>query len=425
MQIVTDSGKTSVVKVPGSKSYSHRHLLAAALSKGVCTIEDCLLSEDTRLTINTLRKMGITISEQGNRIEVQGGNGVFSPCKESLFLGNSGTTMRFVCALASLGSGTYTITGTERMQERPIQDLLDGLVQLGVPARSLTDNGCPPVEIEGGVVKGGTVELRCDRSSQFLSAMLLLAPCTEGGIEIHVSQGPVSKPYVDMTLAVMESYGITVEQDGYTFFKVNGLQPYLSGRHTIEPDISQAGYFWALAAVSGKSIKVMQTALGTRQGDIRILQLLEAMGCKVVEENDGVRVIGGELTAIEADMSDMPDMVPTLAVVSAFARGRTVINNVAHLRIKESDRLTAVVNELNKMGIGASCVDDGLVVNGGRPHGAVIETYNDHRLAMSFAVAGMVVPGVDILNPGCVAKSFPDFWEVLYSIGKKYVKHLR
>ena len=412
MKIQPHSLETSQVSVPGSKSLSHRFLMAAALSDGDCIIENCLISEDTLLTMGALRQMGVKIGVEGTRVQVKGRKGRFSACQEPVFLGNSGTSLRFVCALAVLGEGPYTITGTERMQERPIQDLLDGLVKIQVPAKSVNGNGCPPVIIEGGKRIGGATELRCGKSSQYLSAMLLIAPCTQSGIEIQVTEGPVSKPYVDMTRYVMQQFGIQLEREGYETFSVTGCQIYRHGVYTVEPDCSQAGYFWAAAAITGGDVMVKGTRFNMQQGDIGMVRLLESMGCRIMEASDGVRVVGGDLCAIEADMSDMPDMVPTIAVVSAFARGKTFIKNVSHLKIKESNRIEAVVRELNKMGVNALATDDGLMVEGGRPHGAVIDTYNDHRIAMSFAVAGLVVPGMDIRNPGCVEKSFPDFWEV-------------
>ena len=412
MKIQPHSLETSHVSVPGSKSLSHRFLMAAALSDGDCIIENCLISEDTLLTMGALRQMGVKIDVEGTRVQVKGRKGRFSACQEPVFLGNSGTSLRFVCALAVLGEGLYTITGTERMQERPIQDLLDGLVKIQVPAKSVNGNGCPPVIIEGGKRIGGATELRCGKSSQYLSAMLLIAPCTQSGIEIQVTEGPVSKPYVDMTRYVMQQFGIQLEREGYETFSVTGCQIYRHGVYTVEPDCSQAGYFWAAAAITGGDVMVKGTRLNMQQGDVGMVRLLESMGCRIMEARDGVRVVGGDLCAIEADMSDMPDMVPTIAVVSAFARGKTFIKNVSHLKIKESNRIEAVVRELNKMGVNALATDDGLMVEGGRPHGAVIDTYNDHRIAMSFAVAGLVVPGMDIRNPGCVEKSFPNFWEV-------------
>jgi len=400
-------------RVPGSKSLSHRYLVAAALSQGSCVVENCLISEDTLLTIGALQQMGIQIEIKGDRIQVHGKKGRFSSCTEPIFLGNSGTSLRFVCALAVLGEGSYTITGTKRMQERPIQDLLDSLTTLQVPARSLNGNGCPPVQVQGGRTRGGKTELNCSKSSQYLSAMLLVAPCTRDGIDIHVTQGPVSKPYIDLTRHVMQQFGVQLDPVGYTRFNIAGDQAYRPGTYHVEPDCSQAGYFWAAAAITGGAVKVKDTRLDMRQGDIGIVKLLESMGCRVVEERDGVRVAGGSLSAIEVDMSDMPDMVPTMAMVAAFARGKTRMKNIAHLKIKESDRITVMVRELNRMGIDASATADEMVVEGGQPHGANIETYNDHRIAMSFAIAGLRVPGIDITNPDCVQKSFPNFWEVL------------
>jgi len=400
------------VSVPGSKSLSHRFLMAAALSDGDCIIKNCLISEDTLLSMSALRQLGVTIRVEGKQIQVKGKNGRFDACQEPVYLGNSGTSLRFVCALAALGQGQYTITGTQRMQERPVQDLLDGLEMIQVPAKSVNANGCPPVTIHSGNRMGGRAKLRCAKSSQYLSAMLLIAPCTQAGIEIQVTEGPVSKPYVDLTRDVMQQFGIQVEQTGYETFSIAGGQTYAHGVCTVEPDCSQAGYFWAAAAIARGDVKVKGTYLNMRQGDVGVVRLLESMGCQVVEEEDGVRVAGGDLCAIETDMSDMPDMVPTIAVVAAFARGKTLIKNVSHLKIKESNRIEAVVRELNKMGIHALATDDGLMVEGGKPHGAVIDTYNDHRIAMSFAIAGRVVPGMEIRNPGCVEKSFPNFWEV-------------
>jgi 3-phosphoshikimate 1-carboxyvinyltransferase len=210
----------------------------------------------------------------------------------------------------------------------------------------------------------------------------------------------------------MTRFGVPVERKGYRIFKVDKGKPYRSGSYEVEPDASQAGYFWASAAITGADIKVKDISRDSLQGDVRIVSLLESMGCRTVQEKDGIRVMGGPLSAIHADMQDIPDMVPTLAVVAAFAKGTTCIKNVVHLKEKESNRLTAVVRELNKMGIEASCTDDGLLIKGGTPHGAVIETYNDHRIAMSFAMAGLVTPGIDIEAPLCVEKSFPNFWDV-------------
>ena len=412
MKIKPYKAHTAEITVPGSKSYSHRILIASALSDGICHIKNCLKSEDTRFTMHALRLLGIQLDEVKEDIIVYGCAGELSVCDQPIFLGNSGTSMRLLTALAGLGKGTYTIQGTERMHERPIEDLLDGLMQLGISAKSINKNGCPPVEVQGGTGKGGGIELRCDKSSQFLSAILLIAPYLQNSVDIHITKGPVSKPYIDMTLAVMDRFGVPVERKDYQVFKMDPSGPYRSGSYTVEPDASQAGYFWASAAITGADIKVKGITRNSLQGDIRIISLLESMGCQTIQEKDGIRVMGGPLSGIHADMQDIPDMVPTLAVVAAFAKGTTIIKNVAHLKQKESNRLAAVVRELNKMGVEASCTDDGIVVVGGTAHGAVIETYNDHRIAMSFAMAGLVLPGIDIQNPMCVEKSFPNFWDV-------------
>ena len=400
------------VTVPGSKSLTHRMFIAAALSDGPCTVENALDSEDTRLTLHALGRMGIASQRSGGTVAVSGTGGAFSPCSEPIDLGNSGTSMRLMTAVAALGPGPYTLTGTARMRQRPIQDLLDALNRMGVRARSTTGTGCPPVEVRGGGVRGGRVPVDCSVSSQFLSALLLIAPRTTEGLTLEVTGGPVSKPYVDLTVEVLERFGVRVDRSGYTRFRVDGGQSLRPGAYTVEPDLSQAGYFWAAAAVSGARITVRGIGAGSRQGDIGFLRVLESMGCRVFRDPDGIAVAGGPLTAVTVDMADMPDLVPTLAVVAAFARGITVIRNVGHLAVKESDRLTAVAAELSKMGIDVRHTGDGLAITGGAPGGAVIHTYDDHRMAMSFAVAGLRVPGVVIRDPGCVAKSFPDFWEV-------------
>lgn len=411
-QKITDSEIT----VPGSKSYTHRILICAALSEGICEIDNGLLSEDTRFTMSALKQMGISIDKKDDTFIVNGKRGTFASCLDPIYLGNSGTSVRLLTAVTSLGQGVYTLTGTDRMGERPIQDLLDGLGQIGVSAHSVYNNGCPPVEVIGGKVAGGNVNLNCKISSQFLSALLLIAPYTTAGIDIHVVEGPVSRPYVDMTVDVMEKFGIDITREKYDRFRIKGGRAYRSGVYVVEPDCSQAGYFWAAAAISGARIKVKGITRQSRQGDVRFTERLEEMGCVVVDEKDGIAVTGRPLSAITADMADMPDMVPTLAVVAAFAKGTTVIKNVAHLKAKESDRLGSVVKELSKIGIEASCSDTGMVVKGGKPYGGEIDTYGDHRMAMSFAPAGLKIPGIFIKDERCVEKSFPDFWDVFNTL---------
>jgi 3-phosphoshikimate 1-carboxyvinyltransferase len=416
IEIKTQPISDCAVNVPGSKSYTHRSLIAAALCDGPCVIHNPLHSEDTHLTLAALNQMGIRTENQGSRITVFGQGGLLMLPNQPIYLANSGTSMRLLIALAALGKGACTFSGSPRMHERPIQDLLDGLGQIGVEAVSLARNGCPPVAVKGGGFDGGQVELDCSLSSQYLSALLLIAPYSRKALGIRVTQGPVSRPYIDMTVDIIARFGVSVERDGYRRFAVKGNQIYRAGDVTVEPDCSQAGYFWAAAALAGRTIKVLGTNKNSCQGDVRLAEVLGTMGCKVSHKPDGIAVTGGPLSGIEVDMADMPDTVPTLAVVAAFASGTTHIRNVAHLRGKESDRLAAVAAELGKMGITAACTENGLAITGGQPQGAEIETYNDHRIAMSFAVAGLKVPGVLIRGHECVEKSFPEFWSVLESL---------
>ena len=406
---------TAEVSVPGSKSYTHRLLIAAALGQGRSTIENMLESEDTLLTLKALERMGVETRVEGDSRVVFGTGGRLSAGGE-IHLGNSGTSMRLLTAVAGLTDGETVLTGTPRMRERPVADLLDGLSQLQIDAVSLSGNGCPPIRVMGGPVAGGRVRLRCGISSQYLSGILLMAPLTRNGVEIHIIEGPVSKPYIDMTVDVMARLGIAVEREGYMRFFVSGGQAYRAGNYRVETDVSNAGYFWAAAAVTGGRVTVRGVRRDSRQGDIRLLDCLERMGCGVHPEGDGIAVTGGPLAAIKVDMSDMPDMVPTLGVVAAFADGVTEIRNVAHLRAKECDRLAAVATELSRMGIDARCTESGLRIQGGLPRAAEIDTYDDHRIAMAFSVAGLKTPGVRIREERCVEKSFPTYWQVFQKL---------
>ncbi len=404
----------SEVRVPGSKSFTHRVLIAAALAEGISHIDGALFSRDTELTATALTQFGAEIYGDTEKFSfvVKGTGGSLQPAAGNIFLENSGTSMRLLAAIAALGQGDYIFDGSERMRQRPMAELLTALTQLGIPAESMPDNGCPPIRIGGGLVSGGPVEIDCGISSQYLSGLLLMAPLTRDGLGIEVIKGPVSRPYVDLTLSVMQCFGVVVEHQGYTHFKVPGGQSYKSGNFVVEPDCSQAGYFWAAAAISGSEIKVLGVSQDSDQGDLGFIRVLEKMGCRLEFSDDGITVIGGPLKSIIVDMGDMPDLVPTLAVVAAFAEGTTLMTNVAHLRAKESDRLAAVASELGKIGIKAECGPDSIAVTGGQPIGAHIKTYDDHRIAMSFSLAGLRVPGIKIEDEVCVGKSFPNYWTV-------------
>lgn len=409
------TGLRAEVTIPGSKSYTHRLLIAAGLADGESRIHRRLVSQDTNLTLEALRRMGADAREEGEILIMKGMAGRLTGGGE-IHLGNSGTSMRLLCAVAALAQGDTVFSGTERMHTRPIGELLDALALLGVPASSLKGDGCPPARITGGRLAGGETVIDCGVSSQYLSGLLLIGPYAERGLDIRVSRGPVSRPYIDMTLEVMERLGVTVEREGYERFRVAGNRCYRAGDYRVEPDASNASYFWAAAAVTGGEVTVRGLDPDGRQGDLKLLDHLAGMGCQVRRSPDAVTVTGGSLRAIDVDMGDMPDMVPTLAVVAAFAQGTTRIRNVAHLKAKECDRMTAVAAELTRMGVAVTTSDDDMTVTGGPMTGAEIHTYDDHRMAMSFAVAGLAVPGVVIRDPGCVAKSFPEFWDVFESL---------
>ena len=404
------------LKVAGSKSYTHRLLIAAAMSPGRCTLLNALRSEDTDFTLNALRQMGVDISASGTTIEMRGCGGRLHPTAAPIYLGNSGTSMRLLMSAACLGEGDYLLTGSPRMQERPVQPLVTALDQLGVRAECVNGTGCPPVRIRGGDTRGGDVAIDCSVSSQFLSSLLLAAPCFKDGMDINVVGTAVSRPYIDMTIEILDRFSVRVEREGYERFKVAGGQTFKPGRYPVEPDASNASYFWAIGAISGRRVTVAGIRPTSLQGDLGIVGLLEQMGCRITRNDDGLGVQGGELRGIDADMGNMPDMVPTLTVVAAFARGTTVIRNVAHLKAKECDRLAAVMTELGRMGIETRSDGNDLIIVGGQPRGAEIETYDDHRIAMSFAVAGLMAEGTRIRNERCVDKSFPGFWEVFAQV---------
>jgi 3-phosphoshikimate 1-carboxyvinyltransferase len=400
------------VRLPGSKSFTHRILMAAALSNGPCEVIAPLVSEDTDLTAATLQQWGVAITPTRRGCRVKGLGGRFLPCATPVDLVNSGTSMRLLTALAALGQGRYVLTGSPRLQQRPMRELIDALVQAGVEAEAVNANGCPPVAVLGGSLLGGDVSIDCSVSSQYLSALLLVAPLAPLGMDIQVSAGPVSTPYIDMTLAIMRQFGIEVVRDGYHRFGVAPGQAYHAKDVRVEPDASNASYFWAAAAVTGATVKVLDLNQDSCQGDTVFVDLLARMGCTVAKQEDGIAVTGGPLRGIDVDMAAMPDLVPTLAVVAAFAQGTTTIRNVAHLRFKESDRLAAMTTELRKMGAAVESDADAMTIVGEKLHGARINTYDDHRIAMSFAVAGLKVSGVVIEQEQVVNKSFPTFWEV-------------
>jgi 3-phosphoshikimate 1-carboxyvinyltransferase len=401
----------AVTSIPGSKSYTHRALITSALAEGESILINALQSDDTNYTEQVLEKFGVSISREKNIIRVQGRGGKFDRGGKVVYVGDSGTSMRFISAVAALRHGMTVLDGSERLRQRPMESLLAGLNALGVKAYSQEGTGFPPIVVESRGVPGGVASVKGSESSQFLSALLLVAPYAQGDVRLEVIEKLASKPYVDITRDVMASFGVEVRTEDSSFFSIRRGQRYLPQSYWIEGDASNASYFLAAAAVTKGRVRVDNLKATSVQGDIGFLGILEKMGCQVICGDRWVEVQGKELKRIDIDMNAMPDVVPTLAVVAAFAQGKTMIRNIGHLRLKESDRIQAVARELNKMGARVEEGNDWLKVDGGSLHGAEIETYNDHRIAMSFAIAGLVVPGIKIHGEQCVKKSFPDFWE--------------
>jgi 3-phosphoshikimate 1-carboxyvinyltransferase len=403
------------VRPPGSKSITNRALVCAALADGTSTLRGALDSEDTRVMIEGLRELGIAVSLQdaGETLVVQGCRGKPPAQRAEVFAANSGTTIRFLTALATLGSGAYRLDGVPRMRQRPIGDLAEALNQLGARVVCESPGGCPPVSVTAGGLPGGAATIRGDISSQFLSGLLMAAPCA-GDVTVRVEGPLVSKPYVTMTLKLMRAFGVeTTASEDYSEIQVPSAGCYGARDFSIEPDASAASYFWAAAAITGGEVAVEGLTRDSLQGDLAFLACLEQMGCQVQYEADCSTVTGGPLRGIDVDMNGISDTVQTLAVVALFAKGTTRIRNVAHIRHKETDRIAAVANELRKLGAHVIEHDDGLEISPGPLVPAAIDTYDDHRMAMSLAVAGLKLPGIVIRSPGCVEKTYPRFFEDL------------
>ncbi len=415
IEITPRQGIDCTLRVPGSKSLTQRALIVAALAEGQSRLLYPLKSEDTEYSLKALSRMGAKIVEEEDVWTIIGTGGRIVADGRPLYLGNNGTATRLLTSVAALGEGVFTIDGDSRMQQRPIEPLLQALRMWQADVQSINSSGCPPLRITSSGLEGGEAVLPEGKSSQYISSLLLVAPYTRTASTLKVEGEVFSKPYIGMTMAVMADFGIYVQNTpDFSFFSIPQGR-YKSREYHIEGDASNASYFWAAAAITGGRVTVSNVPVPSLQGDAMLVPLLGRMGCEVQRQGQGITVTGnGSLQGIKIDMGDMPDIVPTLAVVAAFAQGRTEIRNIAHLRIKECDRLHAVVTELRKMGAEVEEFPDAMVIDGKggeNLHGAEIETYNDHRMAMCFAVAGLRVPGVKILGEDCVAKSFPDFWQ--------------
>lgn len=402
------------IRPPGSKSISNRALILAALADGQSQLTGLLDCEDTQVMMESLNRMGIVVTHDSatRTATIVGCAGKPPATSAELWLENSGTSIRFLTALCSHGHGEYILDGNSRMRQRPIGHLVNALSQWGVQLECVDGNDCPPVRIQAQGIQGGETHVLGNISSQYLSALLMSAPCAQSPTQIIVDGPLVSEPYIDMTLGVMAQFGVAVELQGDHHFLIQPSN-YRAAHYFIEPDASAASYFLATAAITGGKVTVEGLSQLALQGDVKFVEAMEQMGCKVDWNQDSVTVTGKPLRGIEIDMNAISDTAQTLAAVAVFAEGPTKITNVGHMRHKETDRISAVANELRKLGQTVEEEEAGLTIHPAPVTPALVETYNDHRMAMSFALIGLKAEGVVIDNPGCTVKTYPHFFEDL------------
>ena len=398
---------------PGSKSLTNRALMIAAMTAGRSMLSGALDSDDTIAMLDSLQRLGVKASHEAANatMTVNGVGGDFPNKTADLFIGNSGTSIRFLTAMLGFAGGKYKLDGIERMHERPIGPLVDAIQSLGGGIAALSPNSCPPVQIDGQRIVGGEVTLSGSLSSQYLSGLLMASPLAEETVTLQIDGPLISKPYVQMTCEVMKSFGVQVEADETANrFVIPAGQNYVATDYAIEPDASAASYFWAVPAILGGKATVHGLTEDALQGDVGFVRCLEKMGCDVEFGENSISVSGPAKHGIEIDMADVSDTVQTLSAVALFVDGPTTVTNVAHNRVKETDRIGNLAIELRKFGVQVDEHPDGLTIHPGPLNGATIETYDDHRMAMSLSLVGLKQQGVTILNPGCVSKTYPNFF---------------
>jgi len=407
----------SIVQTPGSKSVTNRALIMGALIKNPVIIHSPLWSEDTEAMVGGLNTLGIKTIHCKNSIHVIGNIYDVKDNEFEINTNHSGTTIRFITALCSLVSGKKRIFGSSSLNKRPIGDLINALRLLGADIQYEDTDGYPPILINSKSLKNGSINMKADISSQYVSALLMTGPAI-GGLEIRLSTPQISRSYIDLTIEMMHAWGVHVKNEAYRTYSIDSNQEYTLDEYLVEGDYSAASYFAAIAALTHSKITLKNLTQNSQQGDIAFFKILRSMGNEISYHAKEVVVSGHGVQPIKMDMEMCPDQAQTLAVLAAFAKGKTVMTGVRSLRFKETERVKAVQAELEKMNIKTESPDvDTLIIHGGNPKPATIDTYNDHRMAMSFAVAGANLTGMKINNPEVVKKTFPEFWNSLREIG--------
>jgi 3-phosphoshikimate 1-carboxyvinyltransferase len=407
----------ATIRVPGSKSVTNRALIIAALADGNSRIVNPLFSDDSFWLMDALVRLGIDVHADGERGEVyvSGQSGEIYASGVDLFVGNAGTVARFLPPFLALGRGPFTVDGVPRMRERPVADLVDGMRQLGAEVEYAGEDGRFPLMIKGGGIPGGKARVSASKSSQFISGLLMAAPYAQAPVTLH----PVGRkewPYVGITVALMRAFGVEVDEAANGRFTVAPAL-YSSREYEVEPDASGASYFMAAAAVTGGRVRIPGLGASSPQGDLRFAGVLRDMGCRVEIASDFVEVQGPDhLRGVEVDMNAFSDTMITLSAIAPFAEGPTTIKNVGHTRLQESDRLSAVATELTRLGVKTQTTPSFIRIIPNKIRPGVVRTYGDHRMAMAFAITGLVASGIRIRDPGCVTKTFPGYFGALESL---------
>jgi 3-phosphoshikimate 1-carboxyvinyltransferase len=406
----------ATIRVPGSKSVTNRALIIAALAEGHSRIFNPLFSDDSFWLMNALVSLGIGVSadKEKGEVYVSGQSGEIEASGVDLFVGNAGTVARFLPPVLALGRGPYTVDGVPRMRERPVSDLVDAMRQLGASVDYAGEDGRFPLTIKGGGIRGGEARFSASRSSQFISGLLMAAPYAEAPVTLY-PEGRKQWPYVGITAALMRAFGVEVDRANGRF----AVDPayYTAQDYEVEPDASGASYFMAAAAVTGGRVRIPGLGSSSPQGDLRFAEVLRDMGCRVEIAAHTTEVTGPDrLQGVEVDMNAFSDTMITLSAIAPFAQGPTTIKNVAHTRLQETDRLRAVETELNRLGIRTQTTLSSIRIIPGKIRPGVVQTYGDHRMAMAFAITGLVASGIRLGDPGCVSKTFPGYFGALESL---------